>query len=68
MAVVPDAAVEVVELPAAALGTPDRLIGPDHPIGLLARIEGRVVPVLMLERICDGAESLALPRDDLSAA
>jgi purine-binding chemotaxis protein CheW len=68
MAVVPDAAFEVVDVPATALDTPDHLIGPDHPIELLARVEDRVVPVLVLERICDGAQSLALPRDDLSAA
>jgi purine-binding chemotaxis protein CheW len=68
MALVPDAAVEVVELPTSALDSPDELIGDDHPIGLLARVEGEVVPVLVLERICDGAQSLTLPRDDLSAA
>jgi purine-binding chemotaxis protein CheW len=68
MAVVPDAAVEVAELPTSALDPPDELNGDDHAIGLLARVGGRVVPVLVLERICDGAQSLALPRDDLSAA
>jgi purine-binding chemotaxis protein CheW len=68
MAVVPDAAVEVVELPSRSLDDPDELIGPDHPIAHLARVEGRVVPVLVLERICDGAQSLALPQDDFSAA
>jgi purine-binding chemotaxis protein CheW len=68
MGVVPDAAVEVVELPAASLDDPDELIGPDHPIAHLARVGARVIPVLVLERICDGAQSLALPQDDFSAA
>lgn len=68
MAVVPDAAVEVLELPATSLDDSGELVGPDHPISHLARVDDRVVPVLVLERICDGAQSLALPRDDLSAA
>lgn len=68
MALVPDAAVEVLTLPAAALDEPDELVGLDHPISHLARVQERVVPLLVLERICDGAQSLALPQDDLSAA
>jgi purine-binding chemotaxis protein CheW len=68
MAVVPDAAVEVRDVPSADLEDPDDLVGDEHPISHIARIEGRVVPVLLLDQICDGAQTLALPADDLSAA
>jgi purine-binding chemotaxis protein CheW len=64
MAVVADAAVGVRDVPATDLDDPDELLGADIPITHLARIDGRVVPILMLDRICDGAQNLTLPDDD----
>jgi purine-binding chemotaxis protein CheW len=68
MAVVPDAAVEVIEVHERALDEPDELAGHDSPIAAVARSNGYLVPILALERICGGAETLTLPSDDYDAA
>jgi len=68
VALVADAAVDVVEVSADALEVPDEIAGAHHPVSALARVGARLIPVLVLERVCEGTQTLELPDVDYHAA
>jgi purine-binding chemotaxis protein CheW len=68
VAVVADAAEEVIALPEEDVFAPDELVGSDHPLVAVARSGQGMVPVLDVDRVCAGTESLDLPELDGHAA
>lgn len=59
--VVADAAVEIAAVAEEDVERPDELVGADHPLVSVARIDGSLVPVLDVDRVCAGTELLHLP-------
>jgi purine-binding chemotaxis protein CheW len=59
--VVADAAVEIAAVAEDDVERPDELVGDDHPLVSVARIDGSLVPVLDVDRVCAGTELLELP-------
>jgi purine-binding chemotaxis protein CheW len=64
VAVVADAAEEVVALTEEDVFSPDELMGDDHPLVAVAHMGDKMVPVLDVDRVCAGTETLVLPELD----
>jgi purine-binding chemotaxis protein CheW len=63
-----DAAVEVIPVTEENVSEPDELIGADHPVVAVVRIQGAPVPILDVDRVCSGTELFSLPVIDEHAA
>jgi purine-binding chemotaxis protein CheW len=59
--VVAEAAAEIAAVAADDVQRPDELVGDDHPLVSVACIDGSLVPVLDVDRVCAGTEMLDLP-------
>jgi purine-binding chemotaxis protein CheW len=63
-----DDALEVITVEASSVATPQGLTGVDHPVKAVLRAEAGLVPVLAIDRVCDGTQELVLPELEDHAA
>jgi purine-binding chemotaxis protein CheW len=66
--VIADAAVEIAAAPEESITAPDELVGEEHPLVAVMRLDGAPVPILDVDRVCAGTELLKLPEIDELAA
>jgi purine-binding chemotaxis protein CheW len=68
VAMVTDAVEGVIAPADDDFSSPDEVLGAEHPLACVVRWGSRIVPVLDIDRVCAGTETLDLPELDGRAA